>query len=204
MKFCPSCGTEASDDARFCESCGHRFEERSVAPPPPQDPGRAASTPPPPPPPPAPAPTPPPPAAAPPNAPRNSTGLVLGVIAAVAAIAVVIVLVASGGGNGSHAKDDDANAMSDARNMVSQVESCYTDSQDYSKCRTATDLENTGLSIGASAGQVEVVAADATTYTIVAHSKSGTNFKIVKDQSGTIARSCDKPGESLCQGDGSW
>jgi type IV pilus assembly protein PilA len=45
---------------------------------------------------------------------------------------------------GQRSKGQDASAKSDARNMVSQVESCYTTSQDYSTC---TNPANTGLAI---------------------------------------------------------
>lgn len=26
MKYCPNCGAEAKDEAKFCEYCGHKFE----------------------------------------------------------------------------------------------------------------------------------------------------------------------------------
>ena len=35
---------------------------------------------------------------------------------------------------GQQKKGQDASAKSDARNAVSQVESCFTDTQDYTKC----------------------------------------------------------------------
>src|SRR5438132_1588761 len=50
---------------------------------------------------------------------------------------------------GQQKKGQDASAKSDARNMVSQVESCFADTQDYTACNKAA-LEadgSTGLSL---------------------------------------------------------
>ena len=62
----------------------------------------------------------------------------------------------------SAASAQDAAAKSDARNMLSQVESCYATEQDYTKCDAQAELEAdgpSGLSIGAGVGQVAVTAA---------------------------------------------
>src|SRR5919108_552359 len=68
-------------------------------------------------------------------------------------------------------KGQDASAKSDARNLVSHVESCYADTQDYGQCLNA-NLTNTGLNLGSGQGQVEVTSGSGSSYTIVAHSKS--------------------------------
>src|SRR3954468_14089350 len=73
---------------------------------------------------------------------------------------------------GQQKKAQDTAAKTDARNLVTHVESCYADTQDYSLCQTAAQLPNTGLSIGSGVGQVAVTAAsNAGTYTITAYSK---------------------------------
>jgi len=51
---------------------------------------------------------------------------------------------------------------------------------------------------------VEVSAAAVATYTVLAHSKSGTTFKVTKDSSGGLKRTCDKPGKGGCPAGGSW
>ena len=63
---------------------------------------------------------------------------------------------------GQQKKGQDASAKSDARNTVSQIESCYTDTQLYSSC-TVTNPQmtqaNTGLNLVSgtpTAGQVQV------------------------------------------------
>jgi hypothetical protein len=98
----------------------------------------------------------------------------------------------------------DSRAMANARNMVSQVESCYTDLQDYSLCQTAAQLGDTGLPIGSQPGEVEVTAATYQSYTIVGHSVSGDNFTITHNQDGTVVRTCSPEGLGDCAGDGSW
>src|SRR5918999_6519393 len=56
---------------------------------------------------------------------------------------------------GQQKKGQDASAKSDARNLVSQVESCFADTQTYASCDTAGELGTTGPSIGAGQGQGE-------------------------------------------------
>src|ERR1700755_2688972 len=68
---------------------------------------------------------------------------------------------------GQQKKAQDTDAKSNARQMVTQVESCFADLQDYTTCRPAT-MDPTGLAIGTGQGQVTVTASDATSYTVVA------------------------------------
>ena len=93
---------------------------------------------------------------------------------------------------GQRSKAQDSSAKSDARNLVSQLESCYTDNNTYSGSGNGGSClsTNTGLSLGTAQGQVEVTAATSSTYTIVGHSKSGGDFTIAKDASGNVTRTC--------------
>ena len=101
---------------------------------------------------------------------------------------------------GQQKKGQDASAKSDARNMVSQVESCFADSpnQAYTDCDTAAELGNTGLDYGTGAGQVSVTAAGTDTYTITATSKSGNTFSISKANTGVVTRDCTTHGVGGC------
>jgi type IV pilus assembly protein PilA len=88
---------------------------------------------------------------------------------------------------GQRTKAQDSSAKSDARNAVSQMESCYTDNNTYTGCPGSA----TGLSIGTGQGQVAITpngAGDG--YSIVATSKSGNTFTITKASNGTVTRSC--------------
>jgi type IV pilus assembly protein PilA len=97
---------------------------------------------------------------------------------------------------GQQKKGQDASAKSDARNTVSQIESCYTDTQDYTNCAagsTQMTQANTGLNLttaAPTAGQVQITTLTATGYIINAMSKSGNTFTITKAASGAITRTC--------------
>lgn len=106
-------------------------------------------------------------------------------------------------------KSQDANAKSDARNVVSQLESCFTDNETYagsnasgtsaSSC-LATD---TGLPIGTGRGKVDVTSTSTAGYVVVATSKTGTTFSITKNvTNGVISRSCSGTTGSCING--SW
>jgi type IV pilus assembly protein PilA len=108
--------------------------------------------------------------------------LIIGILAAIALPAFL----------GQRTKGQDASAKSDARNAVSQIESCYATTQDYSAsaCSAANVFSGSGLSQGTGQGQVTVTGASSNTYTVVAYSKSGNNFSITKATDGTATRTC--------------
>ena len=90
-------------------------------------------------------------------------------------------------------KGKDAASKSDARNAVSQIESCYATTQDYTQCGSAsTSIDTGGLSIGSAGGQVDWTTS-ATGYVVTAKSKSGNSFLITK-ASGAFTRSCSTTG----------
>ncbi|MGZ4597411.1 MAG: type IV pilin protein [Solirubrobacteraceae bacterium] len=120
--------------------------------------------------------------------------LIIGILAAIALPTFL----------GQQKKGQDASAKSDARNMVSQVESCFADQQDYSKCNTTAALGTTGLDWGTGQGQVSVIAAAVDGYTIEAVSKSGNKFDIKKTAGGPPARSCTTAGSGGCKADSTW
>jgi type IV pilus assembly protein PilA len=124
--------------------------------------------------------------------------LIIGILAAIALPAFL----------GQQKKGQDAEAKSNARNLVSQVESCASDTAGvYTNCTTAAQLGNTGLDVQPSPpgnGQVSVViTGSGSGYTATAKSKSGNTFSIVKDPtSGITTRSCTGT-DGGCKG-GTW
>jgi type IV pilus assembly protein PilA len=125
--------------------------------------------------------------------------LIIGILAAIALPAFL----------GQQTKGDDANAKSDARNLASQVESCYTNTEDYQQCVPAAvggkvGGEDTGLPIGNAKGQVTMTSGGATDYVITAYSKSGTNFTITKVGGGASARACTAASKGGCKAGGLW
>lgn len=113
--------------------------------------------------------------------------LIIGILAAIALPTFL----------GQQAKGQDSESKSNARNLVSHVESCFADTQDYASCTTTADtsLGSTGLNVVTSApapksDQVQVTTASGG-YTVTAASKSGNTFSISKSGStGLTSRSC--------------
>jgi type IV pilus assembly protein PilA len=93
---------------------------------------------------------------------------------------------------GQRTKAQDSSAKSDARNLVSQLESCYTDSNTYVGTGNGSSClgTSTGMNLGSTAGTVEAKNVLAGSYQVVAHSKSGNDFTITKAADGTTSRSC--------------
>jgi type IV pilus assembly protein PilA len=113
--------------------------------------------------------------------------LIIGILAAIALPAFL----------GQRKKGQDAEAKSNARNLVTQVESCFADAQDYQNCDGATDLPNTGLNYvetAAAGGEVSADSTAADTYKVVAQSKSNGLFRITHSTTGTSTRDCDTNG----------
>jgi type IV pilus assembly protein PilA len=112
--------------------------------------------------------------------------LIIGILAAIALPTFL----------GQQKKGQDASAKSDARNLVSHVESCFADTQDYSTCVTTAQLGTTGLSLvdgpatPSAGGTVAVKAAAAGSYTIEALSKSGNTFDVSRSAAGVMSRTC--------------
>jgi type IV pilus assembly protein PilA len=101
---------------------------------------------------------------------------------------------------GQQKKAQDASAKSDARNAVSQVESCFTDEQDYTKCKeTDTAMQDAKIP-----GNVNITNPTGTLWQIVATSKSNNTFTIKKDTAGVITRTCNTGGKGSCPTGGTW
>jgi len=124
--------------------------------------------------------------------------LIIGILAAIALPAFI----------GQRDKGKDANAKSDARNLLSQVEACFTAVDAYTPCTDSAHVGSNldfGLGLPANrSGSVGVIAVG-DSYTIVAASRSGNDFSIVKEDDGAVTRSCSTSGNTSggCNG-GTW
>ncbi|HVP02775.1 MAG TPA: prepilin-type N-terminal cleavage/methylation domain-containing protein [Solirubrobacteraceae bacterium] len=99
---------------------------------------------------------------------------------------------------GQQQRAQDAEAKSNARNLVSQVESCYSDNEDYTQCNSASLLGFTGVPYGAGQGQASVSASATATFTVTAISTSGHTFTISRTAAGGYARDCTPHGAGGC------
>ena len=121
--------------------------------------------------------------------------LIIGILAAIALPTFL----------GQQKKGQDASAKSDARNLVSHVESCFADSQDYTACNTSALLGSTGLSYGTTAGTFEVSASTTSSFTVTAHSQSGNTFNILRSGTGSgYSRTCSPVSDGGCRSTGTW
>jgi type IV pilus assembly protein PilA len=107
--------------------------------------------------------------------------LIIGILAAIALPAFL----------GQRAKGQDSAAKSDARNLVSEAESCFATSEDYSACTTV--VADAGL---AGTGNTNTFTASGTTgYVIKSVSKTLNSFSITKDATtGLVTRTCSSVG----------
>jgi type IV pilus assembly protein PilA len=118
--------------------------------------------------------------------------LIIGILAAIALPSFL----------GQQQKAQDTSAKSNARSMVTHVESCAAGAAgDYTNC-TSDKLDATGLPIGSGEGQVDVSITNATSYVVTAVSKSGGTFTITKTSNAPLDRACSG-GTKGCNG-GRW
>jgi type IV pilus assembly protein PilA len=108
--------------------------------------------------------------------------LIIGILAAIALPAFL----------GQRAKGQDSSAKSDVRNAVSELESCYVQTQDYAdatNCGQAA-IDEAGLS------SVEFTADGTDGFSVTATSETDNTFTITKAAgSSEVTRSCDGSAE---------
>jgi type IV pilus assembly protein PilA len=105
--------------------------------------------------------------------------LIIGILAAIALPSFL----------GQQKKGQDASAKSNARNAVSQIESCFADTETYVGCT----LASSGLPVGTGTGEVQVSGQGTDAYVVTAKSKSGCSF-IITRTTGTGAVTRTKSG----------
>lgn len=125
--------------------------------------------------------------------------LIIGILAAIALPTFL----------GQQSKAQDTSAKTDARNTVSQMESCYTVNQTYAGCNKAV-LEADGLTgptlvdgAPVANGDTGISGQGASDYVIASQSKAGHTFTITK-AAGVISRTCAPASKGACNAAGSW
>ena len=120
--------------------------------------------------------------------------LIIGILAAIALPAFL----------GQRSKGQDADAKSNARNMVSALEACFTQEKRYDPCASAQEVTELGLGIGGGDGEVELASLSGPGYRIVGHSRSGNEFTVERAGGALVTRTCSPAGKGACDADGSW
>jgi type IV pilus assembly protein PilA len=103
--------------------------------------------------------------------------LIIGILAAIALPSLL----------SQQQKAQNTRAKSDARNGVTQIESCFAETADYSNCAVAGTLTSAGLN-GMTLSNVT-----SSTYTVTATSKSGGTFSVNRTATG-LTRTCSGGG----------
>ena len=121
--------------------------------------------------------------------------LVVLIISILAAIALPAFL-------GQRAKGQDSSVKSDLRNAVSQMESCFVETQDYADAACATAIDDAGID-----GVTLTPGTPVGGYTVEATSESNNVFELVHDPASGDTRNCTVPATGTdkggCQG-GTW
>jgi type IV pilus assembly protein PilA len=116
--------------------------------------------------------------------------LIIGILAAIALPTFL----------GQQKKGQDAAAKSDARNAVSQVESCFTDEQTYANCTWTGTTGPASMTDAKLGSNVVITSAAADSYVVKATSKSGNTFTITKATgTGVITRTCTTHATGACK-----
>ena len=124
--------------------------------------------------------------------------LIIGILAAIALPAFL----------GQRSKGQDSSAKSDARNLVTQIEACFVEAQNYSSCDDSSELKNTSLPLDsvfppATPGDLSA-GGGFHDFTVVALSKSGNTFSLVHDDTNLVTRTCSSPSGNGSCNSGNW
>ena len=125
--------------------------------------------------------------------------LIIGILAAIAIPAFLT----------QRSKGQDAAAKSDIRNMVSQMEACFTEDDKYVGCTVALTPSSTNLDIGPGVGQVQIVSESALGYELEAISRAqsgGVNhrYRLIHTLGSADVKECDVAGRGGCPPSGLW
>jgi type IV pilus assembly protein PilA len=107
-------------------------------------------------------------------------------------------------------KAQDADAKSNARNILTVVEACNANEDDYTKCESDDQpgIEDAGIALGGGRGQVTVTSSDQRSFTVVSLSRSGNTFRLTRTNGGAANRTCtvvtEERGGCSAKPSGSW
>ena len=89
-------------------------------------------------------------------------------------------------------KAQDADAKSNARNIIAVVEACNVREDDYRNCESVDNpgIRDAGIALGGAPGQVVVTSSDRKSFLIVSKSRSGNTYTLTKAEGNGAVRTC--------------
>jgi type IV pilus assembly protein PilA len=125
--------------------------------------------------------------------------LIIGILAAIAIPAFL----------SQRSKGQDAAAKADVRNMVSQMEACFTEDDKYVGCTATLNANTTNLDVGPGIGQVRIVSESLLGYELEAISRARTagvnhRYRLVHTLGAADVKECDVDGSGGCPPNGLW
>jgi type IV pilus assembly protein PilA len=125
--------------------------------------------------------------------------LILGILAAIALMSLTTQSV----------KAQDAEAKSNARNIITVVEACATVEDDYRQCESddVPGIKDAGIALGGGKGQVVVTSSQRRSFLIVSLSRSGNVYRLARIEGGGASRTCTVPAGNErggCSPAGTW
>jgi type IV pilus assembly protein PilA len=125
--------------------------------------------------------------------------LIIGILAAIAMPAFL----------SQRSKGQDASAKSQVRNLVSHMEACFTEDNQYVGCQAVLTPSSTNLDIGNGIGQVRIVSESNLGYTLqaISRAKSGGlnhTYTLVHTLGAVDNKTCTVAGKGGCPPGGSW
>jgi type IV pilus assembly protein PilA len=108
--------------------------------------------------------------------------LIVGILAAIALMSLTK----------QNVKAQDAEAKSNARNIIAVVEACNAGEDDYRKCESddMPGIRDAGIALGGGRGQVVVTADQRRSFLVVSRSRSGNVFRLTRTDGGAVDRTC--------------
>jgi prepilin-type N-terminal cleavage/methylation domain-containing protein len=108
--------------------------------------------------------------------------LIIGILAAIALMSL----------QGQNVKAQDAEAKSNARNIIAVVEACNAVEDDYRNCESSDQpgIKDTGIALGGGGGQVVVTSNQQRSFLIVSRSRSGNVYRLARTAGGSVDRAC--------------
>jgi type IV pilus assembly protein PilA len=106
-------------------------------------------------------------------------------------------------------KGMDADAKSNARNLISQIESCFAIEENYTRCDTEAELTDLAFEWGTGGGEVSVTGSGVLSYEITSVSTASFGdtphtFVVTKVLNGTTTQTCTPAGKGGCPDTGNW